>query len=231
MFLLFYAKNQACSYLIGSTLLADLLMMAGAILIGYVSCLLQQGLGSSLISKMKGFPKSKFNEAVWPSFGQLIRDLPKVAMEALSGVLAHSIPSKDSLVMPEDETEPAPPLKQRTSETRQVSERPDEAKLHKLRSTSTKDPSLSTKHRSSRRQEYAELYGSSEAPQHRQVRSKGQKERSKHRHRERGGDATFGATPVVETKPGEAKPTGYENTKYDPYNFRSKYGGDSCRFD
>ncbi|KAL1537951.1 hypothetical protein AAHA92_26749 [Salvia divinorum] len=237
-------SKEDCDYEITSFSPADLLMIAGAILIGYISCLLQQGLGSSLFSKMKGFPQSKFNEAVWPSFGQLIRDLPKVAMETLSGVLAHFIPSsfinniprrgltplKDSLVMPEDEAETAPPLKQRTpaplSETRQVSERPAEAKPHKLRSTSTKDPSLPSKHRSSRRQEYAEFYGSSEAPQHGQVRSTSQKERSKHRHRERGGDATFAAPPVVETKP-----AGYENTKYDPYNYRGKYKGDSYRFD
>ncbi|XP_042029354.1 uncharacterized protein LOC121776260 [Salvia splendens] len=267
-------SKEDCDYENSSFSPADLLMVAGAILVGYISCLLQQGLGSSLFSKMKEFPQPKFNkplgskelptpvdvtvkeepEAGWPSFAQLIWDLAKVTVEALTGILAQFIPSsvlnniprrgltplKDSLVMPEDEAEPAPPLKQRTpaplSETRQVpSERPAEAKPPKLRSTSMKDPSLSTKHRSSRRPEYAEFYGSSEAPQYGQVRSKSQKEsRSKHRHREKGGgDAAFGAAPppVMEPKPVEAKPTGYENAKYDPYNFRAKYSGDSYRFD
>ncbi|XP_042027790.1 uncharacterized protein LOC121774940 [Salvia splendens] len=267
-------SKEDCDYENSSFSPADLLMVAGAILVGYISCLLQQGLGSSLFSKMKEFPQPKFNkplgskelptpvdvtakeepEAGWPSFVQLIWDLAKVTVVALTGILAQFIPSsvlnniprrgltplKDSLVMPEDEAEPAPPLKQRTpaplSETRQVpSERPAEAKPPKLRSTSMKDPSLSTKHRSSRRQEYAEFFGSGEAPQYGQVRSKSQKEsRSKHRHREKGGgDAAFGAAPppVMEPKPAEAKPARYENAKYDPYNFRAKYSGDSYRFD
>ncbi|KAL1537689.1 hypothetical protein AAHA92_30176 [Salvia divinorum] len=266
-------SKEDCDYENSSFSPADLLMVAGAILVGYMSCLLQQGLGSSLFSKMKEFPQPKFNkplgskelptpvdvtvkeepEAGWPSFAQLVWDLTKVTVEALTGILAQFIPSsvinniprrgltplKDSLVMPEDEAEPAPPLKQRTpaplSETRQVpSERPSEAKPPKLRSTSMKDPSLSTKHRSSRRQEYAEFYGSGEAPQCGQVRSKSQKEsRSKHRHREKGGgEAAFGAAPpVMEPKPAEAKPARYENPKYDPYTFRAKYGGDSYRFD
>ncbi|XP_047955757.1 uncharacterized protein LOC125201610 isoform X2 [Salvia hispanica] len=267
-------SKEDCDYENSSFSPADLLMVAGAILVGYISCLLQQGLGSSLFSKMKEFPQPKFNkplgskelptpvdvtakeepEAGWPSFVQLVWDLAKVTVVALTGILAQFIPSsvlnniprrgltplKDSLVMPEDEAEPALPLKQRTpaplSETRQVpSERPAEAKPPKLRSSSMKDPSLSTKHRSSRRQEYAEFYGSGEAPQYAQVRSKSQKEsRSKHRHREKGGgDAAFGAppAPVMEPKPAEAKPTRYENAKYDPYNFRAKYSGDSYRFD
>lgn len=185
-------------------------------------------------------------EAGWPSFGQLVWDLAKVAVEALSGILVQFIPTrfagslpkrgltplKDSLVMPEDEAEPATVLKQRTptplSETRQVhgptpSDRVAEAKPPKVRSTSLKDPSLSSKHRSSRRQEYAEFYGSSEVPQYGQVRSKSQKERTKHRHREKSsGDANFGTSSVLEPKPAETKAASYDNTKYDPY-MRSKY--------
>ncbi|XP_057766396.1 uncharacterized protein LOC130986879 isoform X2 [Salvia miltiorrhiza] len=267
-------SKEDCDYENSSFSPTDLLMVAGAILVGYVTCLLQQGLGSSLLSKMKGFPQPKFDEqlgskeiptpvdvtvkeepvAGWPSFGQLVWDLAKVAVEALSGILVQFLPPrlissiprrgltplKDSLLMPEDEAEPASALKQRTpnplSETKQVhgpipSERPAEAKPPKLRSTSIKDPSLSSKHRSSRRQDYAEFYGSSEAPLYGQARSKSQKERTKHRHKEKGGDATFGAPPVLEPKPAETKVTSYENTKYDPYNFRGKYGGDTYRYD
>lgn len=260
-------SKEDCDYEDSSFSPTDLLMVVGAILVGYVSCILQQGFGSSFLSKMKGFPPPRLDEqlgskeiptpvdvtvkdepeAGWPSFGQLVWDLAKVAVEALSGILVQFIPTrlasnlpkrgltplKDSLVMPEDEAEPAAVLKQRTpaplSETRQVhgptpSDRVAEAKPPKLRSTSLKDPSLSSKHRSSRRQEYAEFYGSSEVPQYGQVRSKSQKERTKHRHREKSsGDASFGTSSVLEPKPAETKAPSYDNTKYDPY-MRSKYG-------
>lgn len=190
--------------------------------------------------------------AGWPSFGQLVWDLAKLSVETLGGLFVQSVPScfqaniskrgltplKDKLVMPEDEAEPATVLKQRTptplSETRQAhapvpNDRFTEAKPPKLRSTSMKDPS---KHRSSRRQEYAEFYGSNEIPpQFGQVKSKSQKERSKHRHREKSGDVNYGASSsVLETKPGEMKAPGYESTKYDPYNFRNKYG-ETYRYD
>lgn len=192
-------------------------------------------------------------EATWPSFGQLVWDLAKLAPEALGGIFLQFIPSrfsgkiipkrgltplKDSLIMPEDEAQPSSALKQRAptplSETRQAhgpmpSERFSDVKPPKMRSTSLKDPSLSSKHRSSRRQEYAEFYGSGEVPQYGQVRSKSQKERTKHRQREKSGAGTFGAS-VLEPKPAEIKATSYENPKYDPYNFQSKYG-DSYRFD
>lgn len=194
------------------------------------------------------------SEGGWPSFGQLVMDFAKVAVEALTAVLVQFLPSrfmsnistrggltplKDSLVMPEDQAEPASVLKQRTptplSETRQVhgpmpSERMAEAKLPKNRSTVLKDAPVSSKHRSSRRQEYAEFYQSSEVPQYGQVRSKSQKERTKHRHREKNGDASYGASTVLEPKAAETKATSYDNTKYDPYNFRGKYG-ESFRFD
>ncbi|KAK6134981.1 hypothetical protein DH2020_031265 [Rehmannia glutinosa] len=122
-------------------------------------------------------------EAGWPSFGQLVWDLGKLALEALGSIFVQIIPLrfqgniskrgltplKDSLIMPEDEAEkPSPALKQRTptplSETRQAhgpisSERFSEVKPLKIRSSSLKDPSLSTKHRSSRRHEYAEFTG------------------------------------------------------------------------
>ncbi|KAI3457617.1 hypothetical protein Pfo_014280 [Paulownia fortunei] len=265
-------SKEDCDYENSSVLPTDLLMVAGAILIGYASCILQQGFGSSFSSKMKRHPETKLEEqsvskeiptpidvtvkdepeAGWPSFGQLVWDLAKLALEALGGIFVQFIPLrfkgkiskrgltplKDSLIMPEDEAEPSSALKQRTptplSETRQAhgpvpSDRFSEVKPPKIRSSSSKDPSLSSKHRSSRRQEYAEFYGSGEVPQYGQVRSKSQKERAKHRQREKSGDATFGAS-VLEPKPAEIKATSYDNTKYDPYNFRNKYS-DTYRFD
>ncbi|KAK4398297.1 hypothetical protein Sango_1305200 [Sesamum angolense] len=265
-------NKEDCDYENSSVSPTDLLMVAGAILIGYASCMLQQGFGGSFFSKMKEHAETKIEEqsvsketptpidvtvkeeqeAAWPSFGQLVWDLAKLAPEALGGIFLQFIPSrfsgkiipkrgltplKDSLVMPEDEAQPSSALKQRAptplSETRQAhgpmpSERFSDVKPPKMRSTSLKDPSLSSKHRSSRRQEYAEFYGAGEVPQYGQVRSKSQKERTKHRQREKSGDATFTA-PVLEPKPAEIKATSYD-PKYEPYNFRSKYG-DSYRFD
>ncbi|KAK4439106.1 hypothetical protein Salat_0245400 [Sesamum alatum] len=266
-------NKEDCDYENSSVSPTDLLMVAGAILIGYASCMLQQGFGGSFFSKMKEHTETKIEEqsvsketaapidvtvkeeqeAAWPSFGQLVWDLAKLAPEALGGIFHQFMPSrfsgnmisrrgltplKDSLIMPEDEAQPSSALKQRTptplSETRQAhgpmpSERFSDVKPPKLRSTSLKDPSQSSKHRSSRRQEYAEFYGSGEVPQYGQVRSKSQKERTKHRQREKSGDATFTA-PVLEPKPAEIKPTSYDNPKYEHYNFRSKYG-ESYRFD
>lgn len=49
------------------------------------------------------------------------------------------------------------------------------------------------------------------------------KKRTKHRAREKNGDANFVA-PSMEPKPVETMAANYENTKYDPNNFRSKYG-------
>lgn len=197
-------------------------------------------------------PVKEDQEAVWPSFGQLIGDLSKLAFEALGGILMYLIPFrrnssrkgltplKDSLIMPEDEAEPQPQLvqKQRApapmSETRQdympnASNKFSEVKPPKVRSSSMKDPSLSTKHRSSRRQEYAEYYGSGEVPANVHVKSKSQKERTKHRQRDKSGEV-FGSTGVEYSRTVESKAVNYGDSKYDHYSMRSKYG-DAFRFE
>ena len=185
--------------------------------------------------------------AGWPSFGQLILDLLKLALEALTGIFIHLIPSrfiptrtrkgltplKDRLIMPEDEAEPPVAHKQRAppplSETRQV--HTPEMKPPKMKSHSFKDPSLSSKHRSSKRQEYAEFYQSGEVPPpYTQTRSKSQKERTRHRQRDKTGEMVFGAVGA-EPKPVEIKAVDYDDPKFDHYNIRSKYGvNNSFRF-
>ncbi|KAL3633882.1 hypothetical protein CASFOL_022644 [Castilleja foliolosa] len=270
-------SKEDCEHENSSVSPSDLLMVVGAIIIGYISCILQQGFGSSFFSKMpqlqKLHPGPKLEEesssngiptpikmtvkdepeAGWPSFGQLVWDLGKLSLESLGSIFFQFVPMrpkwnipkrgltplKDSLVMPEDESGPSATLKQRAppplSEARQAhglgpTDRFSETKPIKIRSSGPKDPSLPTKHRSSRRQEYAEFYGPGEVPQYGQVRSKSQKDRTKHRQREKSGDvANFGA-PVLEAKGGEARATGYENTKYESYNFRNKYGN-AYRYD
>lgn len=197
-------------------------------------------------------PVKEEQQAGWPSFGRLVIDLTKLAFEALASIIMSFIPfrfnhkgSKDnltplkaSLMMPEDEAEAPSVQKQRTpaplSETRQshaplTADAYSEMKPPKLRSASFKDPSLSSKHRSSKRQDYAELYASGEVPH----RSKSQKERTKHRLRDKSGEAVFRSGEAVfraEQRPAEMKAANYNDPKFDHYNMRRQYS-ESCRFE
>ncbi|MBA0624908.1 hypothetical protein Godav_010178 [Gossypium davidsonii] len=251
----------------GTGLLADILMVLGAILAGYATCLLQQGFGPSFFPRMqpsdrefKEQPnKEKLTPIVdstkevpgWPSFGQLVADLSKLALEAMGSIFLYFVPShfqpnsskkgltpmNDSLIMPEDEV--PPPLVQRQatpapiSETRQThttntADKFSEMKPPKIKSSSFRDPSLSSKHRSSKRQEYAEFYGPGEVPPY--TRSKTQKERTRHRQRDKTAEVVYG-TGGADQKPVETKPVDYDNSKFDHYSMRSKYGSsDSFRF-
>ncbi|KAL5564910.1 hypothetical protein UlMin_028074 [Ulmus minor] len=259
-------SEEDCDYQYSTVSPTDVLMVLGAVLVGYATCMLQQGFGPSFFPKMQpleneikekpsaGKPtpivESTKEDPGWPSFGQLIADLSKFGLEALGGSFLYFVPSRfrpngsnknltplqDTLRMPEDEVEP--PLVQRhsapppLSETRQAhnpstSDRFSEMKPPKLKSSSFKDPSLSSKHRS-KRQEYAEFYGSAEGPA--TSRSKSQKERTRHRQREKSGEVVFGAVRA-EPKPVEVKPVDYNNPKFDHYNMRSRYvPDDSYRF-
>ncbi|KAF7141046.1 hypothetical protein RHSIM_Rhsim06G0210100 [Rhododendron simsii] len=267
-------NQEECDYQYSSISSTDVLMVIGAILVGYASCMLQQGFGPSCFykvvqkhpsesdshdqqSKEKSTPivepiKEDQEAEGWPSFGRLIIDLSKLALEALAGIFLYFIPLrfnrkiskssgltplKDSMKMPEDGAETPLVRKQRTptplSETRQahtpnIGDKYSEMKPPNVRSASFKDPSLSSKHRSSKRQEYAEIYGSGEVPPYGQHnRSKSQKERTKHR-REKSVETGFGAVGM-EQRPVEMKPVNYDDPKYDRYNMRSKYG-DSFKF-
>lgn len=205
-------------------------------------------------SKQKPTPivESVKEEPGWPSFGQLVMDLSKLALEAMATMFLYFVPSrfrsrgskkgltpmKDSLRMPEDEappplvqrqTTPAPVSETRQTHTTNTSDKHSEMKPSKIiKSSSFKDPSLSSKHRSSKRQEFAEFYGSAEVPPY--SRSKIQKERTRHRQRDKIGEVVFG-TAGTDQKPVETKPVVYDNSKFDHYNMRSKYGSsDSFRF-
>lgn len=194
--------------------------------------------------------------AGWPSFWQLMVDLSKLALEALTGIFFYFIPYrflptrakkgltplKDHLIMPEDEADPslaqkqraAPPLSetaQAHTHTSNTSEKYSETKPPKIKSYSFKEPSLSSKHRSSKRQEYAEFYHSGEVPPpYSQTRSKSQKERTRHRQRDKSGEMVFGAVGA-EPKQVKIKAVDYDDPKFDHYNIRSKYGpNDSFRF-
>lgn len=253
-------NQEDCDFEDSSISATDVLMVIGAVLVGYATCMVQQGIGPNFFSRTQQLPDGEFKdhsikeksspivesvkeEPGWPSFGQLIVDLLKLAVEALTGMLLYFVPSrfrtgrprngltplKDSLRMPEDEVEPTfvqrktsiPPV----SETRQAptptrSDKYSEMRPPKIKSTSFKDPSVSSKHRSSKRPEYAaESYSSVEVPPY--SRSKSQKERTRHRQRDKG-EVAFEAAGA-EAKPVEMKAMQYENPRY---NMRSKYGSD-----
>ncbi|KAB5521360.1 hypothetical protein DKX38_025679 [Salix brachista] len=280
-------NQEDCDYQSSSFTMTDVIMVVAAVLIGYATCMLQQGFGYSFFSRMdwysfrrcfglvregkvrtyttlKQSSEAEFKkksgkekpipivenmkeDPKWPSFGQLLIDLSKLALEALVGILLCFVPSwnstggaskglsplKDSLILPEDEVEPPSVQRQSTpapvTESRQVhapttSDKYSEVKPPKIKSASFKDPSLLSKHRSSKRQEYAEFYGSGEVLSH--GRSKIHKEKSRHRQRDKSGEVVFGAVGA-EPKPVEMKPADHDGPKFEHYNNRSKYGPDS----
>ncbi|XP_050219205.1 uncharacterized protein LOC126669708 [Mercurialis annua] len=223
--------QEDCDHQSSSLTFTDLLMVVGAVFAGYFACMLQQGFGSSFFCKTEQYSESEFEstppiqgmkeEAGWPSFGQLMVDLCKLALEALANMFLYLIPSwgrsrkgltplKDKLRMPEDEVQ-----RQTLSETRQSihasvqSDTYSEIKPPKIKSAT----SLSTKYRSSKR---AEFYGSGEVPS--SGRSKGHREKTRHRQRDKSGEVVSGI---------EQKHVDYENPKFDHYNMRSKHGSDN----
>nr|KYP51333.1 hypothetical protein KK1_026762 [Cajanus cajan] len=257
-----------------------ILTVVGAVIVGYATCMLQQGFGSSFFSKSrpsereykgpasneKHMPilESSKEEPGWPSFGQLIIDLSKLSLEALAGAFTQFIPShfrpgnsnrgltplKDRLMMPEDEVQPPlvnrqnaqghtpltetrlpPQVHAPLSENRMAShvhtpstaEKYSEMKPPKIKSSSFKDPSLSSKHRSSKRPEYAEFYGSSEIPPY--SKSKSQKERPRHRQREKSGEVFMGGVGA-ESKPVDTRGVDHSNPKFDHYSMRTKYASE-----
>ncbi|XP_042478464.1 uncharacterized protein LOC122059622 isoform X2 [Macadamia integrifolia] len=284
-------QQEDCDYQYNSISTTDVMLVIGAVLVGYLSCMLHQGFGLSVFSRSQQTSEGDLKgqattekpsliveslkeepDARWPSFGNLVIDLFKLAMEALGSIFLYFIPVslrtrkskgdltplKDSLVMPEDGAD-EPPLVQKhrsatpLSETRH-SPSPNASgdgytqhKLQKSKSAAPRDASLSSKHRSSKRQEYAEFYGSAEVPPYSQFGSKSlkertgsaevppygqfgsksQKERIRHRHRERSGEVVFGATGT-EPKPVEIKSVDYGDPKFDHFNIRSKYGSEDA---
>nr|GMD92542.1 NHL repeat-containing protein [Ipomoea batatas] len=258
-------SQEDCDYQFSSVSTIDIFMVVGAVLIGYAVCILQQGFGSNPFSNVQGDAEAEQDQqlikekpspvveidkedeqaAGWPSFGQLVWDLSKLAVEAVGSIFAHLnplqfrmkstkgslTPLKDSLIMPEDEVDRI--QKQRATahlpETRQVhpqniGDNISEVKPLKHRSSSMKDPSLLTKHRSSKRHEYAEYYASGEVPPYTQVRSKSQKERTKHRRPEKSSAPNLGGTTGMEQKHIETKGHHFADTRYEHYNIRNKYG-------
>lgn len=263
-------NQDDCDQQYSSVSVEDIVLVVGAVIIGYTICMIQQGFGQSLLSRMQQPKVSKSQEQVgkekatpivetikeepeagWPSFGQLLVDLSKLAVEAFAGgVLQFTpfnfwrtrspnnlTPLKDTLIMPEDAAEPplvqkhrapAPQSEIRQTHTQIGGDKYSEMKPPKLRSSSFKDPSLSTKHRSSKRQDYAEFYGPNDVPAP-HVRSKSMKDRTKHRHRDKSGEVGYGVAGVEHKPPADMKPVNHDEPKFGHYSSRNKYG-DSYQF-
>ncbi|EPS71251.1 hypothetical protein M569_03505, partial [Genlisea aurea] len=109
-------NKEDCNYENRTIFPTDLLLVFGAIVMGYVSCKLQKGFGSCfsyraadperatteehhLTSKMvpdssDGSVKDEHESSGWPSFAQVVWDLTKSAPEALAGILSQFTPSR-----------------------------------------------------------------------------------------------------------------------------------------
>ncbi|KAL6629636.1 hypothetical protein ACP70R_029401 [Stipagrostis hirtigluma subsp. patula] len=253
--------QEDCTYQDSTLLSSDIILVIGAVVAGYLFSVLQHGFGSSNSEKVEdsegvqqesssvGKPplvvESLKEEpgAGWPSFGTLVGDLLKLAIEGVGSLLLNVIPQslrrgkrktdltplKDRLVLPEDREET--PVAQKLSSTPMrpetlhapsaINETAPKAQKS-IKSSKFRDSTLSSKHRSSKRQEYAEFYGTSESAA---VSTKVPKDRLRHRHREKSGEVPYG-TSHPEQKPTELKPADYSDPKYDHY-VRSKYGADS----
>ncbi|KAF8086161.1 hypothetical protein N665_0633s0013 [Sinapis alba] len=242
-------SEEDCEYHYTSVSSTDILLVIGAVVIGYTTCLLHQGFGHSFFSKKHLSSETSFEEEhlgkeklsrptkeepVWPSsFGQLLVDLFKLALEFFTSrfITSSNLRPLDRLKMPEDEQEP--PLVQRHTAPAPVSEsrhahlpKPSdgyqEHKTSKLRSSSSaiKDPSSKHHRSSSKRQDYdAQFYASGEI-----VQPKIHKERSRSRRRHR--DKTTETEPKTTAAADTVKPVEYSNSsKFDQFNMRSnKYG-------
>ncbi|KAL2980816.1 hypothetical protein AAZX31_13G250800 [Glycine max] len=225
--------QEDCDYQSNSISSTDILTVVGAVIVGYATCMLQQGFGSSFFSKTQQPSQKQFKglasnekhmpilesskeEPGWPSFGQLIVDLSKLSLEALASTFIQFIPSQ--VHTPLTENRMASQV-----HTPTIAEKYSEMKPPKIKSSSFKDPSMSSKHRSSRRPEYAEFYGSSEIPPY--TKSKSQKERPRHRQREKSGEVVMGAVGA-EAKPVETRAVDHNNPKFDHYSMRTKYASE-----
>lgn len=132
-------------------------------------------------------------------------------------------PLSDSRMAPHVHT---PPIDNRlvpNVHTPSTAEKYSEMKPPKIKSSSFKDPSLSSKHRSSKRPDYAEFYGSTEIPPY--SKSKSQKERPRHRQREKSGEFVMGAVGT-EAKAVEPRAVDHNNPKFDHYSMRTKYASE-----
>ncbi|KAG6607921.1 hypothetical protein SDJN03_01263, partial [Cucurbita argyrosperma subsp. sororia] len=183
-------NKEDCDYQYGSVSTSDVAMFVGSLLVPSERSESEtkepsKGKHTPLVSTIK-------EETWWESFRQVFTELYKQALESVPSNLKSFLPSyqkkgltplKDTLKMPEDEIKTNVTLKQSTvtplSETKHASLKHEKMKPPKMKSSSFKNnPSLLNKHGAS-------FYGTGMVSSS-HSRSKGQKDRSRHRQKEKG---------------------------------------------
>ncbi|CAA6665651.1 unnamed protein product [Spirodela intermedia] len=197
-----FLQDNDCAYQYSAVSSSDIILVVGAVLVGYVSCLIQLGFGASLLAKKRpifgGQPSPVAEklrdkqDAPWPSCRRILPDLYRLCAEMFSQA------SKDAEGMPEERRGRTPVLKQKSSAAAAAGEALQAAHLKQqknLKSSLQRDSLTPIKHR--KRQEFTEFYGL--AARH---------------HETRGSE--------VNSRPAEVNSV---DRKLEHFNARSKYAG------
>ncbi|CAA7402383.1 unnamed protein product [Spirodela intermedia] len=210
-----FLQDNDCAYQYSAVSSSDIILVVGAVLVGYVSCLIQLGFGASLLAKKRpifgGQPSPVAEklrdkqDAPWPSCRRILPDLYRLCAEMFSQAsvrfsLHDLIPGKSKMLrgMPEERRGRTPVLKQKSSAAAAAGEALQAAHLKQqknLKSSLQRDSLTPIKHR--KRQEFTEFYGL--AARH---------------HETRGSE--------VNSRPAEVNSV---DRKLEHFNARSKYAG------
>ncbi|XP_011629369.1 uncharacterized protein LOC18425632 isoform X1 [Amborella trichopoda] len=249
-------RPEDCSSQYSSVSSSDIIIVAGALLVGYVSCFLHQGFSSSNVSKQRShyedewqevskeektkYPKdlNNFPVSTQPSFFGYVSNLLGFLTEKVKNIY-HSIPflrpketflsPLDNLVMPEDDIKEAASLqKQRSSWPMTES----------IQSSDANNSYTSKYKASSQKKKSSGLKDPNLPCKHKSRRqdaanvsgsaeaSRYVQHSSKSQRHHRSREATFGASER-EPKPMEIKSVDYGDPKFDHYNIRSKFTVDN----
>ncbi|CAA7410224.1 unnamed protein product [Spirodela intermedia] len=240
-------QQEDCDHKSTSISASDIVMVIGAMLVGYASCLLQNGFGPAFYSKQKQPSGDEFQKkmgmagetplvverleedsiASWPSFGRLLFDLVRFSVEALGSGLLYLVPLSPTVWR---SPQGLHPLKDRLiiPEDYPV-EQPQPQPIQKQTTPETRQslqkmigkPSATLKD-SLLPNKYRKRpeYGEFYGSSvSGEVPSAGSKlQKERARHRHRGG-----VTTTDTTKPADIKPADYADPKYDQPNYRSKF--------
>ncbi|XXG90276.1 hypothetical protein AAC387_Pa12g2084 [Persea americana] len=146
-------------------------------------------------------------------------------------IMPEDNPIKDTLIKPEDKPElpfvqrhRSPPLAE-TPYAPNTSYSYTQQNLQRSKLATSKDPSLSGKHRSSKQQESAESSGSDNTTRCSQLDSKRQTDGTGPPHKDKSGAVVFGNVGAAR-KPVEIKAVNHDDPEFDRYNSTSNFGKD-----
>ncbi|RWR96297.1 NHL repeat [Cinnamomum micranthum f. kanehirae] len=199
-------------------LVADLLQLAFESVINTFLQFIPQSL-RSMISK-KGLTPIKDN---------LIMPEDDPIKETL--IMPEDNPIKDTLIKPEDKPELPFVQRQRSPPLDETPYAPNtsygytQQKLQRSKLATSKDPSFSGKHRSSKQQESAESPGSDKTTRCSQLDSKRQTDWTGPPHKDKSGAVVFSNVGAAR-KPVEIKAVNHDDPEFDRYNSTSDFGKD-----